>query len=115
MLLVYQAERARTEDQLEHVNAQLHQQTTELQQTWTQLQQKDTELQTKDIQICQCVDDLEQARIKLQQKSTELNSIQQNLQVLQPFYLLWPLMTILCCTSYLYRGYVLILRTEKLG
>ena len=76
MLLVYQAERAMTEDQLEHVNAQLHQQTTELQQTRTQLQ-----LQQKDTQIHQHVIELEQARSQFQQKDAELNSVQQNLQV----------------------------------
>ena len=71
-------DRARTEDQLEHVNVQLHQQTTELQQTRARLQQQNTELQQ---QIHHYVADLEQSRIQLQQKDTELNSVQQNLQV----------------------------------
>ena len=48
---VYQAERARTEDQLQHVNTQLHQQSTELQQTRTQLQQNNRHLQRKDAEL----------------------------------------------------------------
>ena len=64
MLLLYQAERTRAEEQLQQFTAE----------TRAQLQQKDDQLQQKD-------DQLGHARTQLQQKNVELNSVQQNLQV----------------------------------
>ena len=71
MLLLYQAERTRVEEQLQQITAE----------TRAQLQQKDDQIEQKDAQIQLNAAELGQARTQLQQKNDELNSVKQNLQV----------------------------------
>ena len=75
MLSLYlQAERARTEEQLQQVNAQLHQQTTEVQQARAELQQKEAQIHQEQAARALLQDDKRQL-------TAELNSAQQSLQV----------------------------------
>ena len=78
ILILYQAERTRAEEQLQQFTAETRAQ---LQQKDDQLQQKDHQIEQKDAQIQLKDVELGQARTQLRQKNVELNSVQQNLQV----------------------------------
>ena len=69
---MYQAERARSEEQFQCVNAR---QTTELQQARAELQQKDAQIQQELVAKTQLQEDKRQL-------TAELNRAQQNLQVI---------------------------------
>ena len=68
MLSISKAERATVEEQL--------------QQKEDQIQQKDARIQQKNIQIQRQVAELQQKDAQIHQKDTEMNSVQENLKVL---------------------------------
>lgn len=104
--LLYQAERARAEGQLQHANEQLHRQNIDLQHKDQQIYQKETEIQ-------QARSQLQQKDVELHQKYLELNNSQQHLQVaLHPYHTIICIRYYYCITC---RGYVLKYCRKKLN